>query len=483
MKFNKVSTSSFTINKAGGKAFVANNKLELVALLLTSFVERTYYSTEIDQLTRLKKLVDEIADKKFIAKAAIFARNEFGMRSICHALLGELLKIVKNEQWLKYAIANVIARPDEITEITAYYLSFYNNISYKKGLPAALRKGIALALEKFDACQLAKYRSQNKTIKMVDIMNLVHPKPTKENENAFSQLIKNRLKSTDTWEAKLTKAGQKEKTKQEVDNLKKVAWHELIISKKIGYLALLRNLRNIITQAPECFNDALVLLTDSDLIKKAKIFPFRFVTALEEIAQFKGPEVRLAIDGINKALEISLSNVPRFEGRTLIALDVSGSMEGHPLTIGALFAASLLKVNNADLIIFSDDAMYFDYGALSDTLGTITNKIKSSAIMSGTNFHSVFQRAAMAYNRIIILSDMQGWMGNDTPDKSLELYKKKFNCNPNIYSIDLVGYGSLQFPEKNIYCIAGLSEKVFDFIIYCEQDKDALLHKIESIDL
>jgi hypothetical protein len=39
------------------------------------------------------------------------------------------------------------------------------------------------------------------------------------------------------------------------------------------------------------------------------------------------------------------------------------------------------------------------------------------------------------------------------------------------------------FPEKNVYCLAGFSEKVFDIIKLLETDKDALINEIEKIEL
>lgn len=480
MKFN---IRSHTTNKAGGEAFAQDPQLELISLLLTSFVEDNYYSKAEEQIQRLKNLSSTVLDKKFIAKAAIFARIEIGIRSASHVLIGSMIDTLKGEIWLKNAIAKAIVRPDDITEITAYYLSLHVDKSYKKGLPAALRKGIKLALNKFDSYQIAKYKSAQKNVKMVDIFNLVHPKPTKENQPIFASLIDGTLKSKDTWEAKLSETGQKAKNSEELKALKKNAWHDLITQKKIGYLALLRNLRNIIHESPECLESALEMLINPFLIKKSKVLPFRFLTAIEEIKLLNTDKARLAVTAINEALEIALSNVPKFAGKTLIALDCSGSMQGRPINVGALFAASLVKSNNADLIIFSDEADYFSFGSLSDSLSTMVQQILAKADGGGTNFHSIFTEAHSAYDRIIILSDMQAWMGNHTPMAVLKAYKKYYNCNPVIYSVDLNGYGTLQFPEQDVYCIAGFSEKIFDYIKLFDTDKQALINKIHSIEI
>lgn len=103
-RFRKTNYRNTIENRAGGEAFKQSPKLELVSLLLTSFVKDQYYRTADEQLEDLSRLVNEISDKKFVAKSAIYARNEFGMRSITHALIGELVKIVKGKKWLKFAI-------------------------------------------------------------------------------------------------------------------------------------------------------------------------------------------------------------------------------------------------------------------------------------------------------------------------------------------------------------------------------------------
>jgi hypothetical protein len=78
---------------------------------------------------------------------------------------------------------------------------------------------------------------------------------------------------------------------------------------------------------------------------------------------------------------------------------------------------------------------------------------------------------------------MQGWVGYEGPGSDFTAYKKKYGATPHVYSIDLAGYGTLQFPEKQVYCLAGFSEKIFDFMKILEQDRSALIKKINSIEL
>jgi hypothetical protein len=489
MKYNiKQSQHSKTTNLAGGEAFKESSKIALVSLLLTSFVKDQFYRSESEGLEQLKKLMAEIPDKQFIAKAAIFARNEYGMRSISHVVAGELFRKNKNENpvsdmpWVKNFIDQVIRRPDDATEIRAYYEA---NVM-EKALPAQLKKGLALAMTKFNEYQLAKYKGQGKHFKLVDIVNTTHPKANK----AITKLVKDTLASPETWEVKLTQVGQNAESYEEKEELKAEAWRQLISENKLGYFALLRNLRNILNQAPDMVDEACKQLVNREAIHKSLVLPFRFITAVNEVKQITSvtsTQVRKVTSALNKAIDIALENVPYFEGRTLVVLDESGSMGDcenpkSPFSIGSLFAAMLMKVNDADYIGFSTNAEYRNFN-LDNTIMGIVNEINQTRINGGTNLPEVFRVMDAKYDRVIILSDMQTWIGEHTANDPFKMYCKEFNITPYVYSYDLQGYGTIQFPEKKVCNLSGFSDKVFDLMKIVETDKQALIHKIEEIEL
>lgn len=471
-RFNVKTEGTKTTNLAGGQAYTQSPELELVSILLTSFANDQFYKSANDTFQTLKNLIAK-CDKEFVAKAAIYARTVFGMRSVTHVVASELAKHISGQSWARNFYANIIYRPDDMMEILSYHMATNGKV------PNSMKKGFAKAFDKFDKYKLAKYRGENKGFKLIDVVNLVHPIPVESNAEAIRALTKGELKSFDTWETELTKAGQTATNEDEKADFKKEVWMTLIRDKKIGYFALLRNLRNIIEQAPEVITEALATLENEAMIKKSLVLPFRFTTAYEEIQKLTdGKIVRQVLMSLNKAVDISVSNVPKFDGETLVVLDESGSMAGRPAQIGALFAAVLVKSNNADLMTFSDMARYQNVNPMDSTI-TIAGSIKFAS--GGTNFHSIFQTANKKYDRVIILSDMQGWMGYNTPHAEVSAYKKSTGANPFIYSFDLAGHGSMQFPEQNVFCLAGFSEKIFSIMSLMEQDKKALISEIKKI--
>jgi len=481
-KFNTTMPKAKTLteNLAGGQAYSESNELALVSLLLTSFVNDQFYRNAQTSLDELRKLSEKVKDKEFVAKAAIFARDRFGMRSITHALAGELTSQLSGAEWGKNFYDKVVVRVDDMTEIMSYYLAYKTSKDSPK-FPNALKKGFAKAFDKFDGYQLAKYKGDNKEVKLVDLVNIVHPIPTVRNKAALESLVKGELKNTQTWESMLSQAGQVAESEEDLTKLKADAWLELISTKKIGYFALLRNLRNIITQSPTAVSSACEMLIDERLIKSSRVLPFRFSTAYEEINKLgSSKEVRDVLMAIGQALDISVANVPVFDGETLVVMDVSGSMSGKPSEIASLFGAILAKVNNCDVMTFSTDAKYMSYNPM-DSVMTIRNSFRFSG--GGTNFRSIFQRANKKYDRVIILSDMQGWIGYESPTRQFAEYKTKFGVNPFVYSWDLAGLGTLQLPEQNVFALAGFSDKVFDIMKMMELDKKALYNEIKAIKL
>lgn len=486
------------INRAGGVAYKQTNKLEFISMLLTSYIKDQFYQKADEQIGRVKTLVQGMSDKEFLAKAAIYARNEFGMRSVTHVAAAEIAKTVKGADWTRSFLDKVVHRPDDMTEILAFYMS-----EYGKPIPNSIKRGFAKAFNKFDGYQLSKYRGDGKEVSLIDVVNLCRPAATEQNRAALEGLVKGTLRATETWEAKLTQAGQNADNEKELAENKADAWKSLLIEKRLGYFAALRNINNMIAQADdETFDMLMTLLVNKKMIKNSLVMPYRYLSALDALTG-DSARVRKAKSALNQAIEISCDNIPKFDGKTLVVCDYSGSM-GSTITDyrgkGSLFGALLAKSNNADFMIFGDDAALIEYELDTPALKlaeefmshnsegsymyrhTTTKNGGKIQVGHGTNFNAIFERAAKKYDRIIIFSDMQGWRGGGAPYHSFKSYCTKFG-KPKIYSFDLAGYGDMMFPENDVYCLAGFSEKIFDIMKLLETDKKALITKIESVKL
>lgn len=465
-----IARAADTLNREGVEAYSQTDEMKLASIMLTSFVQDQFYRGASDTTKELKALIQKV-DPEFAAKAAIYARTEFGMRSITHITAAEVAQRVKGEKWTKRFIDKVIYRPDDATEILAYQLA-----NYGKPVPNSLKKGLARGISKFDAYQLAKYRGDKHAVSLVDVVNLVHIKPNVKNRDALEQLVEGTLRSADTWETKVSAAGKSE----DKQGAKAQAWSDLVRERKIGYFALLRNLRNIEEQAPEVLDEALAMLVDEKLIRKSLVLPFRYMTALEQVQKTK------TVQALNRALDISVSNVPKLDGKTLIAVDHSGSMGSglnSPKGKGDLFAAVLFKANDADVMVFGTTAGYVSKLNPDDSTLSIASQIEKVNHGWGTNFSEVYKHARDKYTRIVTLSDMQSWMGYGTPVSAANAYEKNYRVKPHFYNFDLAGYGTTMFPTERVYELVGFSEKVFDIMKLLETDKRALINRINQVEL
>lgn len=508
-RFNRKKVSTITtINEAAGVAYKESPELALVSLLLTSFVKDDFYRSEQAALDQLKLIVHQMKDKKFAAQAAIFARTKFGMRSITHVLAAELaiLDGVKGQSWTRNFYDKIVYRVDDMSEILSYLVKKYGNAvngndSRRRPIPNAVKAGFKRAFNRFDNYQISKYPLIDKDFSLIDLVNLIHPKPTEKNNEALNALIRGRLiAKVDTWEKALSDAGRETDDEDVKTELKNTAWKEMINSKKIGYFALLKNLRNILSTGDnELIEKACALLVDENLIAKSLVLPFRYLVAREQIDNLSSSKItRFVLSKIDEAIDIACKNVPKFDGETLVAFDDSGSMgqlanSRSPFAIGSLFSAALVKSSNADFVMFSDHARFINLNS-RDSISTCINVIEGHRTSNGTNFNAIFELITAAkrkYDRIIILSDQQGWMApknswtnsGGAPTKTFTEYKRITGADPKIFSFDLAGLGTLQFPEKNVYAIAGFSDKVFSIMKLLEEDRDALINEIKKVEI
>jgi len=311
-------------------------------------------------------------------------------------------------------------------------------------------------------------KHSKKQVKLRDVLRIVHPVgKTPEQGEIFAKLIKDELATPKTWETVLSANGQlpanERKTNAEV-------WTDLIESNSVQYMALLRNLRNIIeANVPDTvIKQVMGKLVDEDQIKKSKQLPFRFVNALTAIDGAQGKNVnkdRLRA-AVRDACNTSLTNIPSIGNNIWIILDVSGSMEGTPLQTGALFSAALVGANknatNVKVTIFSNSAEHINVDPKANMFANV-EAIEARSYGGGTNLQAALDlKPALGFepDTVILFSDMQV---NQLSSKREAT--KIFGSNVVKVAFNLNAYASTPVSEiDGWYQLAGFSERAFDFI-------------------
>jgi hypothetical protein len=332
---------------------------------------------------RIAELVPKVEAGK-VADMAIEARERMNLRHAPLLLVREMARHATHRALVGETLARVIQRADELTEFLAIY--------WKGGrvpLSGQVKKGLAAAFGKFDAYQLAKYDRPG-PVRLRDVLFLSHAKPRDEAQaEVWKGLVEAKLTPPDTWEVALSAGADK-----------RMAWGRLIQERKLGALALLRNLRNMRAAGVE---EDLVLGAIRSM-RTDRVLPFRFIAAARHAPQWE--------EALEAAMIKSLRERPKLMGETVLLVDVSGSMTA-PLshrsemlrTDAAYGLAILLReiAERASIYSFSDKLVEVParHGfALRDA-------IDRSQLHNGTYLGTALAAMQDQCDRLIVITDEQ----------------------------------------------------------------------------
>lgn len=483
-KFNKAATDTTkTVNAEGGLAFTLDDKAALYMSASTSLgggAGDKFYTSANNEYKNILSLVAKVSknDPAFIFQLAAYARQKLYLRSIPMILFIEGIRAMhaNKKAGAQYPVdvtryaTEVFGRPDEITEAIAYWL-YVNEGNHK--LPMPLRNSLEIAFNKFNEYLLNKYDSDNKTIKMRDVLRLVHPTPKDETQAAlFNYLIRGTGDITDglgrnpltqeQLERLLPQTAAKEKLMKLTafdDEAKALitasnATWEVVVSKfgstpevwsyvinNMGYMATLRNLNNFIKHNID-LTPILTKLTDEKEVKNSKQLPFRYLSALKAVGgvdlDYKGYSKNILNSwtaanaepqdnndkiksALGQALNLSVANIPRFAGRTLCSADVSGSMESPLNAKSQVTMKDIACVMTAMAGHISEEGIVSAFGTTFEV-----QKPEANILDTAMNLSNSVSRVGMATNAYLILE---------------YLIKNNIVCDRVMYFTDTVCYG------------------------------------------
>ncbi|MGZ4007008.1 MAG: TROVE domain-containing protein, partial [Mucilaginibacter sp.] len=456
-----------------------------------------------------------------------YARTKMYMRSVPLVLVTELAKLHSGDNLVARATDAVIGRADEITELLACYELLNKRTGPKKlnRLSKQMQKGLTSAFNRFDEYQFAKY-NRDGAIKLRDALFLVHPKAKDELQQVlFNKIVNGTLQTPYTWETELSALGQINFDSEEAKATAfRDKWEQLIDSGKLGYMALLRNLRNIQEAGVSYahFQKVCATLADPALVAKAKQFPFRYLAAYRELinpvasvpaqsvikkltalmqGQNKGYTGEL-LDALEKAVQASAANIKGFDcnTRVLLACDVSGSMQ-TPISakskvllydIGLMLAMLLQsRCKNVEVGMFGN---YWKTIAVprSNILGNVQEFYKREGEVGyATNGYLVIKdllSRKVKMDKVMLFTDCQLYNTSSTTGDHIHAlwlrYKTEVAPDAKLYLFDLKGYGQapMQILRNDVYLVAGWSDKVFEVLAALENGSSAL-DAINNIEL
>jgi hypothetical protein len=487
-------------------------------MLNTLKLESQFYRSENETMNELKTLVDKCAkeDPYLVAQCIVYSRcvGE-GMRSVNHLAASYLAPHCAGLDWARrfYSMWNkktqsggTVFRPDDMAEIIACF-SAMNKVKATN----SMKKGFAAALEKMDAYSILKYKKA-----LIDVINLVHPNPNNssamveyngEKVYAIDAVIKGLPVSADTWEvaqsdagqevAKAVKEGKIDEAQAEkiLKEAKAENWTALLTEGKLGILAALRNIRNVMKTVSDAKTYELLctLLSDGETIRKGKIMPYQIDMANEVVnAEFSSTESRKISKALLKGYEMAIPNLAEMlPGRNLVIVDMSGSMStqitdsnsktrytSSCMDKAALIGATIAKATDADIIRFGSGAEYVNWNANSDVFSIASAMKKDMGMTSLSAAWSLAAKSGKQYDRVFILSDNECNRGNSY--SSYMNYVKTVG-SPYVYSVDMAAYGTTQLAGDKVRFYYGYGFAMFDDIAKSEFNPNYHLEKVKKI--
>ena len=412
MRTNIKNTVAPVLTEGGARAYphlTAYQQLRrtLLACLLW---EDSFYEDGQSISDRIQSLCKEISLEQLSA-LAIEARTEQNLRHAPLLIIREMARRPLGGKLVGDTIAKVIQRADELAEFVSLYFGGSDRRVTGQKLSKQVKRGLVLAFNKFDAYQLAKY-DRDYGVSLQDVIYLVHAKPRTTDgmvanatpidkpkykrgkaqrhlSSDLHNLVAGTLPTPDTWETQLSAGGDKKET-----------FTRLLVEEKLGYLALLRNLRNMDKAGvdPQIVQDAILLRRGA-----SRVLPFRYVAAARAAPRYEPV--------LDQALVSSLASMEPLGGVTAVLVDVSGSM-GAALSAKSDLtrmdaAATLASIIPGNVRVFSFSDRTVEVPARKGMSGV--DVITRSQTHSGT---ALFEAVALVnknikYDRIIVITDEQ----------------------------------------------------------------------------
>jgi hypothetical protein len=548
---------TLTANRAGGVAFEITDPSEKLLTMVGArldITEPSFYSAESCSAKRLdpknrEKLdarvevntgkfrtltdvdgLDDVAQEilatavsvldsenpRDVLAIANWLRNEMHLRLTPAILLVIASMHPKGKEYVQNYATKVVQRPDDIKNA----LLFWRYIQGTKAMPKSLGRGLGDALSKFGERALMKYDSSNfptwkdvlrwlprkkgyplaQALREYFVNGVVSEEgtPIAYNRKALAKctelnaeamrLIK---KTRATWENVLSQFGKTAAGK-------KAAWEYLVKTGMVGYMAALRNLRNLVEAdvSPATIEKIASKLANPDEVRKSKQLPFRFLSAAEAIDKFRGSKFSKLLDpvfsAVEEAVEVACENVPELPGTTVVFADNSGSMNtgvSQKSKMSCRDAANMLagiiakRGERAYVCAFSASVLNFRVTKRTTALGLAQSMAKKCP-PSSTNTHLCFDwlmKQDIVADRIILLSDMQAWYSgggywgsyNESRNVAIGWEQYKRMCGkvkPWMHSVHLNGYGDNPTPVKDphVNLISGFSENIIRMLLNTE---------------
>lgn len=502
-------------NRDGYPAWERPLEEQVVQTLMSNTLGNTFYADAKQLLAEATDVHDRMLkkDPKFFSDALVYARQKGYMRT--QPIFGLVkLAAVDREAFAK-VFNRVILTPNDLADFTAILKSQRKGSEGGRAVKRAAGNWMVEKLGRITEDGEAdgqywtiKYGAEkgDGAYSLKDMLQIYHPKvPGGKKLPLFDYIMGGKvLKGAKKGErsmdgiafAKLPQIEQFELLKIAKDDDAKVqaiglghlphevatafagsskkVWNAIVPNMPI--FALLRNLATLERHGVLEDNKKLIqqMFADKNVITKSKILPFRFLEASKHVG------ATWAQDALRDALELSFSNVLDIDGKTVVALDVSGSM-GQFIQTAAVFAVSVMKkaAGEGRMFLFDDRLEEFNV-SMRDSILTQASKVH---VRGGTDHSLVMSKLisekAKVDNLIYVTDEQQN---TGTPlFKLIDQYRQKVNKHVKVFILDVSPYkNALTPPDANTFYLYGWSDQALQFISMSSQGWGSQVNAIKQ---
>lgn len=528
-------------NRAGGEAFdIETPALKLLTMTGGAFFSEPGYYSEVERVRNTDGKVELEAHVQGIESGMINFLSTDGLDSIAKEVIETAVAVAESDEprdllrlavWLRQDMnirltpqvllvlasqhpntrehiadfsEKIIVRPDEVKTCILLHEFFFGSKSRKAVLDRALNK----AMNRFGEKGLMKYDNKSyptwkdvlcmlsgrrKGFPLSKELAEYFIKGTVSQEGTPVAYARKQLMACEEFDATARDWAKTSKVNWEVLSSKfggtKDVWTFLLENKLVGYMAMLRNLRNVLQAGVDDGTIDLIcnFLSNEENVKRSKQLPFRFLSAynvVEGLYDMDSRKRSKLLSAIEDAMDASVENLPAMSGLTAIFHDTSGSM-GSPVSgnstvtcnmAGAMLAAICAKKCPDSYIgAFSTELKMVSFSK-NDSIIAIAKKLMSTHVGYSTNTHKIMDwviAKGIKPARIIITSDMQCY-GRDSLDRLWTKFSKSDNGKECwMHSINLHGHGDTPIDNVNrVNLTAGFSEKILKQLLDAEVRND-----------
>jgi hypothetical protein len=525
-------TGELTRTATGGTGHLRTAASELFVLAASYMVGKDeFHERASDRERRLVELTRQVTaeDPEWVARFVPFLRDTMQIRSASVIIACEYVKAGGPSG--RRVVSGACQRADEPAEVLGYWVSRYG-----RRIPKAVKRGVADAANRlYTERAVHRYDGLSRAWRMGDVCDVTHPDPVDPHQRALFRYVldvrHSRPASTLVLDGSLavlpdgTRVAEPELPLSPLpalaENRRLMAvpeaqrrallredpaivqragwsWERLagwlpggmdaeawtLAIPLMGYSALLRNLRN--------FDDAglpddvaarvTARLVDPVEVSKSRQFPVRFLSAWAATSTLRWGHA------LETGIGLALENVPALPGRTLILVDLSGSMVDErmiaqfhgpeaarsvvkPWMTAGIFGLALAKrAASAELYVYGQRHERVPVGPSTSILRVLDTFRRTSAWATGTATLDTIAELYRGHDRVVVLTDEQAFQVRSYGAR------EAVSRVPLIYTWNLAGYraGHLPSGSNGRYTFGGLSDAAFRMLPLLEQHKDGV---------